>query len=88
MTEEEYPYSKYPPYCHGPFYLMSYNAMLQLIDLFEQEYHRNYIWIEDIFLTGIFYLVLQFLSILDLLHKIVYHGHGEIFGKTDLFVLE
>ena len=52
MTEEEYPYSKYPPYCHGPFYLMSYNAMLQLIDLFEQEYHRNYIWIEDIFLTG------------------------------------
>ena len=33
---------------------MNYNVMLQLIELFEQEYHRNYIWMEDVFLTGIF----------------------------------
>ena len=54
IDKKEYPYTKYPPYCLGPFYLMNYNVMLQLIELFEQEYHRNYIWMEDVFLTGIF----------------------------------
>ena len=32
---------------------MSKKTMVRLIHLFEQEFHRNYIWIEDVFLTGI-----------------------------------
>ena len=31
---------------------MKFNVMLKLIQLFEQEFHRNYLWIEDVFLTG------------------------------------
>ena len=29
---------------------MKINVMLKLIQLFEQEFHRNYLWIEDVFL--------------------------------------
>ena len=53
VTNTEYPYNSYPPYCEGVFYLMSKKTMVRLIHLFEQEFHRNYIWIEDVFLTGI-----------------------------------
>ena len=52
VADFEYPYSIYPPYCAGAFYLMKFNVMLKLIQLFEQEFHRNYLWIEDVFLTG------------------------------------
>ena len=52
VSNEDYPYSLYPPYCEGAFYLMSFKIMENLIDLFEQEYHRNYLWIEDVYLTG------------------------------------
>ena len=52
VSSEDYPYSLYPPYCAGAFYLMPFQIMENLIELFEQEYHRNYVWCEDVFLTG------------------------------------
>ena len=50
----EYLYSHYPPYCAGAFYFMNINVMNKLINLFEEEFGRNYLWIEDVFLTGNF----------------------------------
>ena len=49
---DEYPYSHYPTHCQGLFYLMDIHVTSKLIDLFEIEYHRNYVWIEDVFITG------------------------------------
>ena len=54
----EYLYSHYPPYCAGAFYFMNINVMNKLINLFEEEFGRNYLWIEDVFLTGM-YLILK-----------------------------
>ena len=50
----EYLYSHYPPYCAGAFYFMNINVMNKLINLFEEEFGRNYLWIEDVFLTGMY----------------------------------
>ena len=44
----------YPPYCKGPFYLLHLTVAEELYRLFEEEFHRNYLWIEDVFLTGVF----------------------------------
>ena len=49
---DEYPYSHYPTYCQGLFYLMDIHVISKLISLFEIEYGRNYVWIEDVFITG------------------------------------
>ena len=37
---------------------MNINVMNKLINLFEEEFGRNYLWIEDVFLTGM-YLILK-----------------------------
>ena len=50
---DEYPYSHYPTQCSGLFYLMDIYDTSKLISLFEIEYGRNYVWIEDVFITGI-----------------------------------
>ena len=49
---DEYPYSHYPTHCQGLFYLMDIHVTSKLINLFEIEYGRNYVWIEDVFITG------------------------------------
>ena len=49
---DEYPYSHYPTHCQGLFYLMDIHVISKLISLFEIEYGRNYVWIEDVFITG------------------------------------
>ena len=49
---DEYPYSLYPTYCRGNFYLMDVYVTSKLISLFEIEHGRNYVWIEDVFITG------------------------------------
>ena len=51
---DEYPYPMYPPYCQGAFYLLHLTVAEELYVLFEEEFHRNYLWIEDVFLTGVF----------------------------------
>ena len=49
---DDYPYSHYPTHCQGLFYLLDIHVTSKLINLFEIEYHRNYVWIEDVFITG------------------------------------
>jgi len=53
VSKEEYPYKIYPPYCQGALYLFDIHTSEQLCHLFEMELHRNYVWIEDVFITGI-----------------------------------
>lgn len=53
VSIDEYPYPLYPPYCQGAFYLLHLTVAEKLYELFEEEYHRNYLWIEDVFLGGI-----------------------------------
>ena len=48
----EYPYQKFPYYCEGAFYLFHIQTAEKLYKLFEKELYRNYIWIEDVYLTG------------------------------------
>ena len=52
VSKEEYPYKIYPPYCQGALYLFDIHTSEQLCHLFEMELHRNYVWIEDVFITG------------------------------------
>ena len=54
VSKEEYPYKIYPPYCQGALYLFDIHTSEQLCHLFEMELHRNYVWIEDVFITGYF----------------------------------
>jgi hypothetical protein len=54
VSLDEYPYPLYPPYCQGAFYLLHLTVAEELYLLFEEEFHRNYLWIEDVFLTGVF----------------------------------
>ena len=51
---EEYPYPMYPSYCQGAFYLLPLQIAEKLYKLFEEEFHRNYLWIEDVYLTGLY----------------------------------
>ena len=53
ISTKEYPYSKYPDFCQGAFYLFNLSTMEKLYDLFQTELHKNFIWMEDVFLTGI-----------------------------------
>ena len=55
VSKEEYPYKIYPPYCQGALYLFDIHTSEQLCHLFEMELHRNYVWIEDVFITGYFF---------------------------------
>ena len=52
VSKEEYPYKIYPPYCQGALYLFDINTAQSLCNLFEMELHRNYVWIEDVYITG------------------------------------
>ncbi|XP_053393046.1 beta-1,3-galactosyltransferase 1-like isoform X2 [Mercenaria mercenaria] len=49
VPESEYPYSKYPPYCEGFAYVMSYDVTKKL-------YHASrevkFYWIDDVYITG------------------------------------
>ena len=58
MSIEEYPYSKYPDFCQGAFYLMQISTAEKLYDLFQTEFFKNFIWMEDVLLTGRFLLIL------------------------------
>ena len=52
VSYDEYPYSLYPPYCQGALYLMNFQTLKTIYNLLEEEYHRNYIWVEDVLFTG------------------------------------
>ena len=52
VSKEMYPYDYYPPFCMGAFYMFHISVVEKLFKLFEEEYHRNYLWIEDVYLTG------------------------------------
>ena len=49
---QEYPYPKYPDFCQGAFYLLHLYTAEKLYYLFQMEFHKNFIWMEDVFLTG------------------------------------
>ena len=66
---DEYPYPLYPPYCQGAFYLLHLTVAEELYLLFEEEFHRNYLWIEDVFLTGIFILLNGKLILINIVKK-------------------
>ncbi|XP_052779524.1 lactosylceramide 1,3-N-acetyl-beta-D-glucosaminyltransferase A-like [Mya arenaria] len=46
----EYPYSKYPPYCEGFAYIMSYDVSKKLYEATETV---KIYWIDDVYLTGL-----------------------------------
>ena len=62
----EYIWNEFPTFCVGFFYLMSKNTAIQLLTKFEEAPRQNYIWIEDVYLTGLL-LNNFFLSIILLL---------------------
>ena len=70
VSKEEYPYKIYPPYCQGALYLFDIHTSEQLCHLFEMELHRNYVWIEDVFITGNTYLLIFFYSYRYLISKL------------------
>ena len=70
VSKEEYPYKIYPPYCQGALYLFDIHTSEQLCHLFEMELHRNYVWIEDVFITGNTYLLIFFYSWRHLISKL------------------
>lgn len=49
VTEQEYPYSKYPPYCEGFAYIMSFDVSKTL---YETSSEVKFYWIDDVFVTG------------------------------------
>ena len=49
----EYIWNEFPTFCVGFFYLMSKNTAIQLLTKFEEAPRQNYIWIEDVYLTGL-----------------------------------
>ena len=57
VSYDEYPYSLYPPYCQGALYLMNFQTLKTIYNLLEEEYHRNYIWVEDVLFTGIVFMI-------------------------------
>ena len=59
VSIEEYPYSKYPDFCQGAFYLMQISTAEKLYDLFQTEFFKNFIWMEDVLLTGRFKVSIQ-----------------------------
>ena len=70
---DEYAYPLYPPYCQGAFYLLHLTVAEELYLLFEEEFHRNYLWIEDVFLTGIFiFVILIIKDKIKLFHENIY----------------
>ena len=56
-SNRTYPYSLWPPYCQGAFYLFDTHVNAKLFDLFQAEYPHNFVWIEDVYLTGKYFKV-------------------------------
>ena len=52
MSKSLYEPDKFPEYCSGPMYMMTISALEKITKLFEQEYKNQFIWIEDVLLTG------------------------------------
>ena len=52
MSLQEYPYRKYPDFCQGAFYLLHLKNVEKIHHLFEMEFYKNFVWMEDVFLTG------------------------------------
>ena len=50
MTKAEYPGDKYPDFATGPSYLVSRQAVLEILPLAMEQ---QYIHLEDVFLTGV-----------------------------------
>ena len=48
----EWEIEEYPPFCYGPIYIMTPEIANNLFNLFKQTLKKNYIWIEDVYLTG------------------------------------
>ncbi|KAH3867773.1 hypothetical protein DPMN_030909 [Dreissena polymorpha] len=49
VPKHEYPYSKYPTYCEGFAYIMSYDVSMQLYNASTQV---KFYWIDDVYITG------------------------------------
>ena len=49
-----YPNKTYPDQCEGPMYILSVPALKKIKKLFEEGFRNNFIWLEDVYLTGNF----------------------------------
>ena len=67
----EWPYDNYPEYCLGVTYMMSPKVMEKLLSSFKKTMKENYIWMEDIYITGILPKLsnIQLLTIRPLVYK-------------------
>lgn len=52
VTYEEYPYDKYPKYCGGLAYLVTPSVIREIYSK-SQNQKDKYLWIDDVFVTGI-----------------------------------
>merc|ERR1711935_991193 len=53
VSKMEWLPNTYPLSCSGPMYMMSPKITMRIFDLFSSTLKEDYIWIEDIYLTGI-----------------------------------
>ena len=53
VSKKEYLQDEYPPFCVGTTYIMSLTVATYLVDLFKASFKENYLWIEDVYITGI-----------------------------------
>lgn len=67
VSESEYPYSKYPPYCEGFAYIMSNDVAKKLYDASREV---KFYWIDDVYVTGFTALKA------GVFHKSMESGHG------------
>ena len=63
ISKMEYIKDEYPTFCYGPLYVMNRWVMKTLFDLFAATFKENYIWIEDVYLTGTYSKNCHFLMI-------------------------
>lgn len=74
VTEHEYPYSKYPPYCEGFAYIMSFDVSKSL---YETSSEVKFYWIDDVFVTG--FVALK----AGVFQRDLEHGHGYSLLKSE-----
>lgn len=53
ISKVEWDKNTYPPFCWGPIYIMEPTQAYLLFQIFKQTLKEFYIWIEDVYITGI-----------------------------------
>ena len=53
VPKYQYLEKKFPPYCSGPLYILTIPALEKLVQVFEQEFERNFNWMDDVYQAGV-----------------------------------